>query len=151
MNDTWEWDGQGDGKAGQVAGIDVMSAEVFQGAQPAVVKTVTASFSSGGDGYGGGTTTYGASLMAWYGDDWHEVKTNGSGASAPGTVEWATSDAALIGKLLNGGGWKLNFAVVPASVNGFGDPACTNPATNHCDMGKVATEYFEVKVKYRLP
>jgi hypothetical protein len=90
-------------------------------------------------------------LLAWYDNEWHSLASNSDSAAVPGLVEWSTVDPVMIDKLYFGGGMKYNFAVVPIAPNGFGDPSCVDPATNHCDMGQVSMEYMEVTVKYVLP
>lgn len=54
-------------------------------------------------------------------------------------IAWETTDPVEIQTLLNSGLRKFNFAVVPTAPNGF-----------LTDMGKVATDYAEVVVRYRI-
>jgi hypothetical protein len=151
-HDTWEWDGQGNGNAGQVAEINVQASGIFSDEVAMQVKKVTASFFSGGIGYPQGVIKTGVNLMAWYDSEWHTVASNSDGPKAPGLVEWSTSDEKMIWKLMYSGGMNFNFAVVPQAPNGFGHPNCPSDWTaEECDMGMISTEYTEVVLKYRLP
>jgi hypothetical protein len=152
LSDTWEWDGQGDGKPGQQVEVAVLSTGVLSGGSTASIQKVTARFVSGGAGYPAGTVTNGVNLMAWYCDQWNPLASNIDGPKAPGLVEWYTTDAAMIQKLILNPDHSYNFAVVPQAPNGFGHPNCPSGWTaEECDMGMVSTEYAEVTLKYTLP
>ena len=150
-------DGQGDGKAGQSVELAVMSTGVLREDLKAQIQKVNARFYSGGAGYPWDDVnhrvdpTYGVNLMAWYDNNWQLLASNNASAASPNLVDWSTIDPATIDKLFYGGGKKYTFAIVPVKPNGFGDPACVDPATNHCDMGQVSTEYMEVTLTYQLP
>jgi hypothetical protein len=152
QNDTWEWDGQGNGRPGQVLNVFFKATGVISSTYEPQVKNLNVKFASGGIGYPQGVVTEGVNLMAWYDNEWHTVASNSNGPKAPGLVEWNTTDEKMIWKLLYSGGMNFNFAVVPLAPNGFGHPNCPSDWTaEECDMGMVSTEYVEVTLRYSLP
>jgi hypothetical protein len=151
-NETWEWDGAANERAGQNVEIAALATDVIGESATAQLTQLTAKFFSGGIGYPQGVVTNGVNLMAWYDNEWHTVASNGDGPKAPGLVEWDTSDEKMIWKMLYSGGMNFNFAVVPQAPNGFGHLNCPSDWTaEECDMGMVSTEYVEVTLKYTLP
>jgi hypothetical protein len=152
LDDTWEWDGQGRGYPGQQVAVAVMSTGVIGGDASADIKQVYIKFISGGAGYPQGVVTNGVNLLAWYDDQWQVLASNSDGPKTPGLVEWTTTDAAAIKKLMLNPKQAFNFAVVPQAPNGFGHPNCPSDWTaEECDMGMVSTEYVEVTLRYTLP
>jgi hypothetical protein len=150
FSDTWEWDG-GNSMAGQTVTINVMSTGVLSGTSIANIREVKSRFFSGGSGYPAGVTTHGVNLMAWYDNNWWAMAANSSSAASPNLVEWTLTDQTSINKLILNPTEAYVFAVLPLVPNGFGDPNCVDPATDHCDVGMVSTDYAEVTLKYTLP
>ena len=100
------------------------------------LRQVDARWTAGGTGYPGGVETPGVLLHVWDHDNyWREVAINDAPADAPALVEWSTSDAALLGRLLAGPLLELTTGVTSAP-NGNG-------------VAEVASSYAEVTVKYR--
>lgn len=101
-------------------------------------KSVTATFAAGGSG-ATGAAGFGASLMVWDEGTWQTVDGNSADSTAPQTVTWTTSDAAVLRRLFFGPQQTLGFAVTSKDTSG------TSAA-----MAQVATDYAEVTVRYSL-
>ncbi|HSA32247.1 MAG TPA: hypothetical protein P5077_00815, partial [bacterium] len=78
--------------------------------------------------------------MTWKHDRWVTVSSNTAAPDNLAPVTWTTTDPVEIQTLLNSGLRKFNFAVVPSAPNGF-----------LTEMGKIATDYAEVIVRYSIP
>jgi hypothetical protein len=126
------WDPGVDARPGQV--LEVRLAGI--GMSLAAPVQVRAFFLAGGVGRPGGVVTPGTELVVWDQGAWKVVATNADHADAPGTIEWTSSEASIVSRLVRSS--SLDFAVRPAAVNGTGE-------------ARVSVDYAEVTVGYRLP
>jgi hypothetical protein len=142
FSDTWEWDAGDSLEAGQRATFPFQSAQ----ASASRLLAVTARWLVGGVGYPSGLTTNGSELLVWDEGQWKSIANNSAAPDAPEELTWATTDPLQLSRMFFGDNKTLNFAVRPTAPNGTGKPDDPDNA-----YGKIATDYVEVTVKYRLP
>jgi hypothetical protein len=96
-------------------------------------------WTAGGDGFDGGAAQPGAALYAWYEGNWaYAGVPHAAPSSAPGQLQFFSSDPTVVAQLLTTRAQKLYFAVAPIASAGFG-------------VGKLTSTAVEVTVGYRLP
>jgi hypothetical protein len=135
MSDTWEYDFGPSARPAQVARFVFAAAEAETGA---TVQSVTANWSTGGQGDLGGVSTPGA--KAWYFDKGTFVpdKSNSANVGTSAPLQWTSSDPAQLARIFNGQGKEIAVAVTPVGANA-------------ADSAKVAVDYVELVVQYRRP
>jgi len=144
-DETWEWDGGAEARPAHVFSAAFSAA---RGPDPArctgtgacPFRSVAVTWRAGGVGHPDGHATNGAVLLAWDQGMWRQVASNAAPPGAPATLSWTTPDAASAGRLFSGTRQSLSFAVAPVAPNGVGT-----------DVGSVASDLVEVRVKYELP
>ena len=145
----WEWDGAADKTLAALWEIPF----AYSQAEEADVLQISAFGYAGGVGYPADNPEEGAQLMVWdthHADwfwesspGWRLLAENSDGIEAPNTpdlLEWSNDDPEQIRHFFFGDEQNLNLAIIPSAVNGT--------AT---DLGKIAIDYVEATVKYRLP
>ncbi|HNT28156.1 MAG TPA: kelch repeat-containing protein [bacterium] len=138
-NEFWELNGGADGHPAQIMNVAWESSGVTDDST-VTYQSLSVLFNAGGLGDITGTPTNGVDLLTWKHDRWVTVASNTADPDNLAPVTWETSDPVEIQTLLNSGLRKFNFAVVPTAPNGF-----------LTDMGKIATDYAEVIVRYSIP
>ncbi len=108
------------------------------------IDEVTINAQAGGTGSAGGATVLGATLLAWRDGQWTELDPlgvaggqNSAAHDLPDALSFTTTDPAVVGSLFYRGS-ELRLAVRPKAPNG-----------SLTTLGRVSTDYIEVRVKYR--
>jgi len=138
MSDVWEWERNADGRPAHIVSFSFAAAGYDR--MPAVTD-VSLRAVAGGTGFPDGDPTHGARMQLWDRSRWTDVgQANLATPEQPDEVTWSSADAVQMQRLFIGPEQFLRFAVIPAAPNGQGD-----------SYGTVATDYVEVRVRYRLP
>jgi hypothetical protein len=143
-NDLWEFDAGADSVSGNRVAMSLINA--VEDFESSISLSVSTRWVAGGVGYPEGVTTNGAELLVWDEGQWKSIATNSASPDAPTEMTWTTVDPLQLNRIFFGDDKTLNFAVRPTAPNGTGKPGDPDNA-----YGKIATDYVEVTVKYRLP
>lgn len=152
FEETWELDSGIQSRPGQSFTVDF--AEAVTGTRHGM-REVTARWFAAGVGYPGspdGVRTPGAQLYVWLDGEWQTVAENiadpdqpeNANGDAPWQLAWTGSDSLQLRRSLVGSEPALHFAAVSSQPNGVAVANWT-PA-----RGRLATDYVEAKVSYRL-
>jgi len=148
VNDQWDWQGGGTARAGQVMAVDFLRAGT---AGDETLEEVEVSWYAGGTGYlEEGETSHGVDLKVWDEGMWKTVATAEGSPDAPALAHKTFTQPQQVRRLFFGDADTLYFAVAPVTPNGPGGADIADPECD-CKYGKVATDYAEVTVRYRLP
>jgi hypothetical protein len=132
LQDTWEWDGRASGSAGVTLHVPLAAAGIEA---EAVAQSLSVVTFAGGVGFPSGIATGGVNVLFWEQGAWTTVATNTDADDAPGLASWTQpSPAAVTTYLLRPA---LDIAVTPAAASGTA-------------LGRIAVDYLEVSLRYRL-
>ncbi len=106
-------------------------------------EAVQATIVAGAVGYPAGEAATGIHLLAWEEGRWRTVASGDAGLDEgggpqPGTVRWGSDDPDRVERMVFEPDRSLHLAVVPTAPNGTG-------------YARLATDYAEVRIRYRLP
>jgi len=157
----WGWDGGASATSAHVMSASYLPAAMNHAGS---VEEVSFLWFAGGTGYSEeGATVNGADLNVWDQGRWKKVAENGAAVDAPEVLQWTGSDPRFTRRVFLGDSRTLNVAVTPAAPNGRGSPGSEEPGCENddfcnpacvddgdCDHGRIASDYVQVKVRYRL-